>query len=56
MIDCRPVDSPKGSNKRLMVKQSEPFSNLERYIILVGKLIYLTITELDLTFVVGVVS
>jgi len=55
MIGCRPVDSPKDSNKKLMVDQSEALSNPKRFRRLVGKLIYLNITRLDLSFVVGVV-
>ncbi|RDX85256.1 putative mitochondrial protein, partial [Mucuna pruriens] len=39
-----------------MVKQGEPYSDPQRYRRLVGKLIYLTITRLDISFAVGVVS
>jgi len=45
-----------GSNKKLLVEQSEPFSNLERYLRIAGKLIYLTIIKLDLSFVGCVVN
>jgi len=39
-----------------MVEHGEAFSNPERYVRLVGKLIYLTITISNMSFVVGVVS
>ncbi|RDX84644.1 hypothetical protein CR513_34277, partial [Mucuna pruriens] len=50
------VDSPMDPNMKLMVKQDEPYSDPERYRRLVGKLIYLTITRPDISFVVEVVS
>ncbi|RDX91036.1 hypothetical protein CR513_27038, partial [Mucuna pruriens] len=54
MSNCRPVDSPMNPNMKLMVKQGEPYSNPGRYRRLVGKLIYLTIIRLDISFTVGV--
>ncbi|RDX82542.1 putative mitochondrial protein, partial [Mucuna pruriens] len=56
MSSCKLVDSPMDPNMKLMVKHGEPYSNPERYRRLVGKLIYLTITRPDISFVVGVVS
>ena len=56
MTNCRPIDSPMDPNQKLMSDQGEPFPDPERYRRLVGKLIYLTITRPDLSFVVGVVS
>ncbi|XP_014523586.1 uncharacterized protein LOC106779890 [Vigna radiata var. radiata] len=56
MIDCRPVDSPMDSNQKLRTEEGELFSDPERYRRFVGKLIYLTINRLDLSFVVEVVS
>ena len=43
-------------NQKLTTEEGELFFDPERYRRLVGKLIYLTITRLDLSFVVGVVS
>ena len=56
MTNCRPIDSPMDPNQKLMLDQGGPFPDPERYRRLVGKLIYLTITRPDLSFVVGVVS
>ncbi|XP_028230537.1 uncharacterized protein LOC114410813 [Glycine soja] len=56
MQNCRPVDSPMDPNLKLMADQSEVYPDPERYRRLVGKLIYLTITRPDISFVVGVVS
>ena len=50
------VDSPMDPNQKLMTNQSEIYPDSERYRRLVGKLIYLTITRLDISFVVGVVG
>jgi len=44
------------SNKKLMRYHSELFLNPDRYRWLVGKLIYLIITRLDLSYLVGVES
>nr|KYP52070.1 Copia protein [Cajanus cajan] len=56
MTDYRPIDSPMDPNQKLMTDQGEPFTKLERYRRLVGKLIYLTITRPDLSFAIGIVS
>ncbi|RDY03243.1 hypothetical protein CR513_13190, partial [Mucuna pruriens] len=54
--NSKPVDSPMDPNMKLMVKHGEPYSDPKRYKRLVGKLIYLTITRLDISFAMGVVS
>jgi len=54
--DGRLVDSPTDSNKKLMADQGETLSDPERYRRPVEKLIYLTITRVDLSFAVGVLS
>ena len=56
MQNCRPVDSLMDPNMKLMADQSEAHLDPERYRRLVGKLIYLTITRLDISFSFGVVS
>jgi len=56
MIDSKPVDCPIDPNKKLMAEQGEVLSNTKRFRRLVRKLIYLTITKPNLSFVVGVVN
>lgn len=56
MIDSKPMDCPMNQNKKSMIVQGEAFFDLERYIRLVGKLVYLTITRSNLSFIVGVMS
>jgi len=56
MQNCRPVDSPMDPNLKLMADQRGIYPDPERYRRLVGKLIYLTTTRPNISFVVGVVS
>ena len=56
MTSCRPIDSLIDLNQKLIAYQGEPYSDSERYRRLVGKLIYLTITRPNISFVVSVVS
>ena len=43
-------------NVKLIPSQGEPFSNSEKYKILVGKLNYLIVTRPDISFAASVVS
>ena len=56
MLDCKPVDTPMDPNIKLVPGQGEPLRDLGRYQRLVGKLNYLTITRLDISFPVRAVS
>ncbi|RVW13831.1 Retrovirus-related Pol polyprotein from transposon RE1 [Vitis vinifera] len=56
MLDCKPVDTPMDPNVKLVPGQGEPLGDPGRYRRLVGKLNYLTITRLDISFPVSVVS
>ena len=56
MLGCKPVDTPMDSSVKLDVEQGEFFSGIRRYKRLVGKLIYLTVTQPDITYAVGVVN
>ena len=56
MLDYKPVDSPMDPNVKLVPGQGESLGDLGRYRRLVGKLNYLTITRLDISFPVSVVS
>ena len=56
MLDCKPIDTPMDPNIKLIPGQGESLRDPERYLLLVGKLNYLTITWLDISFPVSVVS
>ena len=56
MLGCRPASTPMDSNLKLSVESRELLFNPSMYQCLVGRLIYLTNTKLDLTFTVSVVS
>ena len=55
-MGCRPIDTPMDPNVKLLPGQGEPLSIPERYKRLIGKLNYLTVTRLDISFPVSVVS
>ena len=52
----KPVETPMDPNVKLYEDQGELISNPKRYPHLVGKLNYLTITRLDISFAVSVLS
>ena len=56
MLDSKPVDTPMDPNVKLVPGQGEPLRDPRRYRRLVGRLNYLTITRLDISFPVSVVS
>ena len=56
MLDCKPVDTPMDPNVKLVPGQGESLGDLRRYRRLIGKLNYLTITRLDISFHVSDVS
>ena len=56
MMGSRLVDTPMDSNIQFSKDEGEDFVDASRYRRLVGKLIYLTVTRPDITFVVGIVS
>lgn len=56
MIRCRPIDTPIDSDVNLLSRQGEPLTDLERHKRLVGKLNYLTVTRLAISFPVSIVS
>eukprot|EP00253_Pinus_taeda_P011636 PITA_11636 len=56
MEDCKPTHSPFQSRAKLSVTCTSPEVDATLYHQLVGKLLYLTHTRLDLSFVVGLIS
>ena len=56
MMGCRPIYTPMDPNVKLHLGQGEPLSIPKRYRWLVGKLNYLTVIRLDISFPVTVVS
>lgn len=56
MSGCRPVDTPMDANSKLGVNPEDEPVNRDRYQRLVGKLLYLTHTRPDISFVVIMVS
>ena len=56
MLDCKPVDTPIVQNHKLGEYPSKMPADKGRYQRLVGKLIYLSHTRLDIAYIVSVVS
>ena len=56
MLDCKPADTHMDPNIRLVPGQAEPLRDPRRYPRLVRRLNYLTITRLNISFPVSVVS
>ncbi|PNX62010.1 putative copia-type protein, partial [Trifolium pratense] len=54
MLDCLPIDTPMDPNVKLLPSQGEPLKDPGRYRRLVGRLNYLTVTRLDITFAVSI--
>ena len=53
LLGCKPANTPIKVNVDLKFDDSNTLDDSERYKRLIGKLIYLTITRPDITFVVG---
>ena len=56
LMNSKSVDTPMDPNVKLLPNQGEPFSDPEKFMRLVGKLNYLTVTRSNIFFVVSVVS
>nr|GFD10246.1 putative reverse transcriptase, RNA-dependent DNA polymerase [Tanacetum cinerariifolium] len=56
MIDFKPVDTPMMVNQKLYMEEKAKLADKGRYQRIVGKLIYLSHTRLDIAYAVGVVS
>ena len=56
LTDCKPVESPMDPNVKLLPGHEELLADQGKYRRLVGRLNYLTITRLDISFVVSIVG
>ncbi len=56
MISCKPISIPLEQNVKLSANEGDLVEDTTMYRCIVGSLIYMTITRLDLNYVVGVVS
>lgn len=56
MLHCNSISTPLNSNEKLHLQDSSGNANPTRYKMLVGRLLYLTHTRLDIMHVVGIVS
>jgi Reverse transcriptase (RNA-dependent DNA polymerase) len=55
-LGCKPVSTPIDSKYKLNSEDGEPLENIDQFQRLVGKLIYLTVTRPDISFMVSQVS
>ncbi|XP_031485678.1 secreted RxLR effector protein 161-like [Nymphaea colorata] len=55
-IGCKSIETPIEVGQKIEITPDEPVNNKEGYQRLVGKLIYLTITMLDITCAINIVS
>jgi hypothetical protein len=56
MTSCKPISIPLEQNVKLSVDEGDLVEDTAMYKHIVGSLIYMTITRLDLSYAVGVVS
>ena len=56
MLECKPIATPMETNVRLCSEAGKDLKDATMYRQIVGSLIYLTLTRLDIAFAVGVVS
>ena len=56
MLDCKPVETPMETNHKLGILLDQAPTDKGRYQLLVGRLIYLSHTRLDISYAVSVVS
>ena len=56
LLECKPPTTPMNANVDLWFDDSHTLDDPGRYIRLIEKLIYLTVTRSDITFTVGVLS
>jgi Reverse transcriptase (RNA-dependent DNA polymerase) len=55
-LGCKPAKTPIETNIKLNIENGEPLKDINHFQRLIGKLIYLTVTRPDLSFVVSQIS
>ena len=53
MFDSKPIDTPMGTNSKMIVEESDPLVNQTMYRGIIGSLLYLTASKPDIVFSVG---
>ena len=53
MFDSKPIDTPMGTNSKLVVEESDPLVNQTMYRGIIGSLLYLTASRPDIVYSVG---
>ena len=53
MFDSKPIDTPMGTNSKLVVEESDPLVNQTMYRGIIGSLLYLTPSRPDIVYSVG---
>ena len=53
MFDSKPIDTPMGTNSKLVVEETDPLVNQTMYRGIIGSLLYLTSRRPDIVYSVG---
>ena len=53
MFDSKPIDTPMGTNSKLIAEESDSLVNKTMYIGIIGSLLYLTARRPDIVYSVG---
>ena len=53
MFDSKPIDTPMGTNSKMIVEESDPLVNQTMYRGIIGSLLYLTASRPDIVYSVG---
>ncbi|XP_069152022.1 uncharacterized mitochondrial protein AtMg00810-like [Solanum lycopersicum] len=54
MFDSKPIDTPMGTNSKLVVEESDPLVNQTMYRGIIGSLLYMTASRPDIVYNVGI--
>ena len=56
MFDSKPIDTPMGTNSKMIVEESDPLVNQTMYRGIIRSLLYLTASRPDIVYSVGMCS